>query len=257
MIVSGYNHCAYHKEKMMEKEYLKDRLPFWKNLNKKKQDELEHYFHSAPAWLVSSLQPYMVDKNVVFVHENDRIEYIYVLVTGTIKATDYRILGISFDFMKLQGIYAMGGMEVIMDLGHYRATLVTVSPCSMIRIPRIQFERWLKEDIIALKREAKAACEYLVDEARQSRAFLFLEGADRLCMLFLSMYQKGALEDKVEIRLTRNELSEQLGISIKTVNRAIKKFQEEGLISRNGNGIVISTSQYEKLKEKVKDVVEL
>lgn len=241
---------------IMEKVQLYEVLTFMKELDKIKREEIEQYFSSAPEWLKDSLQTLRLDKNVTFVRENESIEYIYVLGNGTIKATDYRILGITYDFMKLQGIYAMGGMEVIMDLNRYRTTLVTVTPCIMIRIPRIQFEKWLKIDMIALKREAKAACEYLVDEARQSRAFLFLQGADRLCMLFLSMYQKKVKEDRVEIRITRKELAEQLGISIKTVNRAMKKFQEVGLITRNGHGIVIHKAQYEKMKEMVTDVVE-
>ena len=240
----------------MEKEQLYEALSFMKNLDKKRKEELEQYFLSAPDWLKDSLQTIHLDKNVTFVRENELAEYIYVLAQGTIKATDYRILGISFDFMKLQGIYAMGSMEVIMDLTTYRTTLVTVTPCTMIRIPRTQFEKWLKIDMVALKREAKAACEYLVDEARQSRAFLFLQGADRLCMLFLSMYQKSAKDDSVEIRITRKELAEQLGISVKTVNRAMKKFQDEDLITRNGNGIVICKVQCEKMKKMVEYIVE-
>ena len=35
-----------------------------------------------------------------------------------IKAVDYRIYGIAFDFMRFEGLYAMGGMEVVMDLGY-------------------------------------------------------------------------------------------------------------------------------------------
>jgi len=147
----------------MEREALCDTLSFLKNLDKNRKEELEQYFSSAPDWLKDSLQTLQLDKNMTFVRENEVIDSIYILVKGTIKATDYRILGITYDFMKLQGIYAMGSMELIMDLTKYRTTLVTVTPCIMIRIPRIQFEKWLKTDIAALKREAKAACEYLVD----------------------------------------------------------------------------------------------
>jgi len=75
-------------------------------------------------------------------------------------------------------------------------------------------------------------------------------------MLFISLYQKNAKEDCVEIRITRKELAEQLGISVKTVNRAMKKMQEEGFITRKGNGIVIYKAQYDKMKGMVGDIVE-
>ncbi len=34
------------------------------------------------------------------------------------KITDYRVYGIAYDFMQFDGMDAMGGMELIVDLGY-------------------------------------------------------------------------------------------------------------------------------------------
>ena len=110
---------------------------------------------------------------MVFVKENTPVDTIYIIGRGMIKATDYRIYGITYDFMRFEGVYAMGGMEVIMDLDRYCTTLETVTPCTIVKIAKEKYARWLNSDIRALKLEAKIMGHYLFEQGKNSRAFLF------------------------------------------------------------------------------------
>ena len=103
----------------MECKYLYQVLPFLNEIDKKKRERFEEYFYSAPVWLMDSFQIVELDAGVVFVKENTPVDTIYIIGRGMIKATDYRIYGITYDFMRFEGVYAMGGMEVIMDLDRY------------------------------------------------------------------------------------------------------------------------------------------
>lgn len=225
-------------------------------LDKKQREQIEDYFSTAPNWLVDSIQIQKMDAKITFVRENTPVDNIFFIARGTIKAIDYRIFGISYDFMRLKGTYAMGGMEVVMDLPTYRTTLETVSPCTMIKIPQPVFRKWLDTDIKALKQEARAMREYLLEETRNGRALLFLQGADRLSMIFIQLYENRAREGVLEIRSTRQELSEQSGLSVKTINRAVKKFEEENLIGRRGNRILINQKQYQRMKENISKIID-
>lgn len=240
----------------MEQKYLYQALPFLRELDKRRRELFEAYFETAPVWLMDSFQIEVLEKGVTFVRENTPVETVYIVGQGSIRAVDYRIYGIAYDFMRFDGVYAMGGMEVIMDLSEYRTTLETVTECTVIKIPRAKFERWLKTDIRALKQEAKLMGEYLLEQGRNSRAYLFLQGADRLAMLFTERYQRYAKQDVYRIRSTRQELAEASGLCVKTINRAVKKFQDEGLISREGNSILINREQYERIQAMVSSVVE-
>ncbi len=240
----------------MEQKYLYQVLPFLNEVEKERREELERYFMSAPVWLMESFQIVHMDKGVTFVRENAPVDTIYIIGTGMIRAVDYRIYGIAYDFMRFNGVYAMGGMEVIMDLEYYQTTLQTVTPCIMIKIPKFQYEKWLKSDISALKREAKRMGEYLLEQGRNSRAFLFLQGSDRLAMLFTAKYEQYEKNGQIIITSTRVELSEETGLCVKTINRAIKKFEEENLITRQGNKILVHEEQYKKLKEIVSKIID-
>lgn len=240
----------------MEVKYLYQVLPFMNELERERREQLEVYFSSAPVWLMDSFKILQLEKGVTFVRENAPVDTVYVIGKGAIKATDYRIFGIAYDFMRFDGIYAMGGMEVVMDLDRYRTTLETVTPCTMISIPKKQFEKWLSTDIRALKQEAKAVGEYLLEDGRKGRAFLFLQGSDRLCMLLSELYEKNARDGEYRLKSTRKELAEQSGLCVKTINRAMKKFENTHWVGRKGNQIYISREQYEIMKKSVSDIID-
>ncbi|SHK13802.1 Crp/Fnr family transcriptional regulator [Hespellia stercorisuis] len=240
----------------MEQKYIYQVLPFLKELERDRREQLEAYFDSAPLWLMNAFQVLQLEKGTTLVHENAVVDMVYIIGKGTVKGTDYRIYGTTYDFMRFEGVYALGGMEIVMDLDKYQTTLITMTPCTMIAIPKRQFERWLKTDIKALKQEAKAIGEYLLMEGRNGRAFLFLQGSDRLCMLFADLYRNYAKQDAFELKSTRQELAEQSGLCVKTVNRSVKKFEDENLIGRKGNTITITKEQCEKMEQIVAELID-
>lgn len=240
----------------MENKYLHQVLPFMKELNSQQREHLENYFMSAPVWLMDSFKIVEMEKGFTFVRENAPVDTIYIIGKGMIKLMDYRIYGIVYDYMRFEGIYAMGGMEVVMDLDTYSTTLQTVTPCTMITIPKAKFEKWLKTDIKALKQEAKAVGEYLLQQGRMGRTLLFLQGSDRLCMLFIQRYEQYGRGRSYNIQGTRQELAEQTGLCVKTINRSVKKFEEELLISRRGNKIFMNEEQYLEMKARISKIID-
>jgi CRP/FNR family cyclic AMP-dependent transcriptional regulator len=241
---------------MDQATYLHQVLPFLTGIEKSRREQIETYFRTAPVWLLDSIKILNLGKNEIFVREDEPVDTVYIIGKGKIKGVDLRMFGITYDFMTFDGIYAMGGMEVVMDLDKYRTTLQTVEPCTLISIPKSKFEKWLKTDIKALKQEAKKISEYLLVEARQGRTFLFLYGKDRLCLIFTQRYEDAAKDGIYEVRSTRQQLALESGLSVKTVNRAVKTMEEDEWISRKGNKILINKKQYEQMKKVVSELIE-
>ncbi len=234
---------------------LYDLLPILKIADEQRRLQFEDYFKTAPLWLLEGFQVEKLDSSVVFVKEDDPADVVYFIVNGTIEAIDYRFLGVEYEFMRLNKLYAIGGMEVIMELSRYKTTLRTASRCTMLKLPMKLYAQWLATDIRALKSEAKLTGEVLLEESRQNRAMLFLQGADRLAMLLVQRYELYARNGMLVVKSSRQELSNIVGLSVKTINRAVGKLLEEGLLSRDGNKLVVSKEQYERLKEKVEAVM--
>lgn len=230
--------------------------PVLKNINEDRRVQFENYFATAPDWLVESITMEEMPAGTVFIREGESADTIYFIGSGAIKATDYRIFGISYDFMMiLNRVYAYGGMEVIMGLDKYRTTMQTVNRCLVLKIPRAQFERWLATDIVALKNEARLVAEYLHEETRNSRAFLFLQGSDRVALLLVNRYEKYADGGILRMRGSRKELSDSTGLCLKTINRSMKKFCDEKMVTQEGRDLTINYQQYLKLKQIVTTIL--
>ena len=227
---------------------LYEALPFLKNVDKDRQEQFKTYFKTAPLWLLDSFQIMEMEAGTILVRENMPAENIFFIGSGTIEAVDYRFFGITYEFMRFDKVYAMGGMEFIMDLDTYRTTLRTVTRCIVVKIPKNIFERWMRSDIYALKHEAKCVGEYLFEDCRKSRELLFLQGPSRLAMLFKERFERYAKNGVLKVRGSRQDLSNATGLCVKTINRAVRKFSEEGLITKEGHQIYIDRQQYENLK---------
>ena len=174
-------------------------LPIMRELKKERREEVEQFFQDAPDWLLDSFRVVELDKNVVFIRENQPVDTVHIIVRGMFKITDYRVYGIAYDFMQFDGINAMGGMELIMDLDTYQATLQTITPCTSIRIPADVYARWLRTDIRALKQEAKIMGHYLYEQGVTSRTYMFVPGTDRVAVLFEHRYKKICKKRKINI----------------------------------------------------------
>lgn len=243
--------------KCMGNKYLYDALPFLKNVDRERQEQFEHYFETAPLWLMETFQIEEVDKGVAFIRENEPADTIYFIGKGVIDATDYRIYGSVYDYMRFKKVYAFGGMEFIMDLDVYKTTLRTATKCTLVKIPRTKFEKWMYSDIRALKNEAKCVGEYLLEQERNSRVTLFLQGADRLALLLSERYVQYNKEGVLQIDEGRQSLAYATGLCVKSVNRAVKKFMEDDLVTKKGNKILIDREQYEGLKKMISSKIAL
>lgn len=217
---------------------------------------LRRYFEHGPSWLVQSFQAIDMDKNQVFIEENKAVDYVYFLVGGIVKAVDYRIFGIAYDYMWFYPVKSFGAMELLLDMEKYRTTLMTVTPCRMLTVSKGIYEKWLKSDIQALSMEIKSIGCYLLDQSRKERTFLFVQGIDRVYFLFTQLFEQMEEDGLCLIRLTRQELADRCGLSVKTVNRAVERMQREGCINRKGNQIVINRDQYLEMKGYLSSIID-
>ena len=148
-------------------------------------------------------------------------------------------------------------MEFIMDYDLYRTTLRAMTNCTVVKISRVMFEKWMYSDIRAMKYEAKQVGEYLLEEGRNSRLFLFMQGADRLALLLVERYEKYQKNGCLHMKGSQRDLADVTGLCVKSIGRGIKKIMEDGLLTKEGKQIVINRQQYEGLKQMVSEKVDL
>ena len=147
----------------MENKYLAQILPFLNEIEEERRKQFEEYFRTAPMWLMDTFVVEELEKGTIFVQEGEPADTIFLIGKGLIKATDYRIYGINYDFTVFDKVYAFGGMEVIINLDKYQTTLQTVTKCTVLKIPKEGFKKWMDSDIRALQQESRLMGEYLLE----------------------------------------------------------------------------------------------
>ena len=99
----------------MNKKVLEQFLPFLQEVDDERKRQFKEYFEAAPMWLLESFSIEEMKKGTTFILEGEPVDTVYLIGKGIIKATDYRIYGIPFDFMLFSDVYAYGGMELLME----------------------------------------------------------------------------------------------------------------------------------------------
>ena len=237
-------------------EDLRKTFPFLKRMPKKQRCQFEAYFSDAPEWLLNESQIVEMEKNTILVEENAPADTIYFIGRGSVKAVDYRRCGIAYDFTRFDDVYALGGLEVLTGDEKYRTTLQTMTNCTVVKIPRVIFEKWLNSDVRVMRLEARNVATYLLEQGRNSRACLFLQGPDRLAYILLDMYERYQKDGVLFVKKKRSELSDLSGLCTRTIDRAINKFEENGWITRQGIPFTMNKEQYRQCNDYISALIE-
>ena len=192
-----------------------------------------------------------IKKNQVLADTDSKIEFVYLLLSGQVKVINMQPSGDLYTYAKFESPEFLGEFEVFGEFKNYRGTLITLEDCVLIAIPVNSFISWMKQDKEALFMRTTAITRHLIEQVSRERDFLFLSGMERLILYFCSYYNKFNRNDTVFINFTNEQISNEIGFSLKTVNRCIKKLKDEKLICFNGRIKEISKDQYKILIKKI------
>lgn len=239
----------------MTEQTILERFPVLSELPEEKLRQVHAHFRTAPDRLLEHLSVVRFPPDTIFIREGQPARDVYVVASGNVKAIEYRVLGVQYDFIQFTKVYAMGGMEVLMDLSLYRTTLMTTEACIALRIPRESFEHWLMSDIQAMKYEAKLMGEYLLEQGRLAREYMFLPGPERLAKLLIQKYETSSRDRLLTLNANRQALANETGFGIKTVNRAVKSLSDGGYITKRDRSILVNHQQYLSLKRLISLII--
>ena len=190
-----------------------------------------------------------VDADQTFIKAGEECTYIYIVLSGKVTGVEWPMNEKSYFFKDFGPGDFFGEIECFAGMTNYRISILSSTRCRLLAIPSVYYMEWMHIDVDALYMRTQENMKRLVSQTAEARKYLFMDGKDRLMVHLIRKYeQKQPLPDTLELNQTRARISEEVGISMKTLNRNIKKLEEMQLLQLNKGKIVISKEQYLQMK---------
>ena len=84
-----------------------------------------------------------------------------------------------------------------------------------------------------------------------------MDGRERLMLYLIRKYERhGRADHTCSLKQTRSQMAEEIGFSIKTMDRSIKKLEEDGMLRLEKGKIQVDQSGYLEMKEYIEQCIE-
>lgn len=193
------------------------------------------------------------------IHQKDYpLDYFGIVCSG-----DHRVInefenGNVFMIEKNEAIDFVGEVAILAEKERTSVSIETLTECVVFMISREDFEAWIAQDIHLLRLIAHKVAYKLYRSSYNRGARLFYPPTFLLLDYMLKYAAGHKIEENGEVVLkkTREGIREELGMTVKTINRTITKLKEDGMIDTRKGKVVMSLEQYEKARKQIAYYVE-
>ena len=188
------------------------------------------------------------------IHQKDfKLEKFGIIAKGEHRVINEFQNGNVFMIEKNEPIDFVGEVTILAGMEKTSVTIVALTETTVIYFSRKDFEHWIEEDIHFLRLVSHKIAYKLYRSSYNRGARLFYPPNFILLDYVLKQAAQLGIGKKKEITIpkTRQEMYEECGITVKTLNRTISKLKEDGLISIKKGKISMNLAQYELAKEKI------
>jgi len=181
-------------------------------------------------------------KTIAF--KGTHIENVFVLEEGTIRVINEFSDGHRYSFAQLIPPNFIGDLEVLAGQENYVTTLETVTPCQMKIMSVSIFLELLSRDAVLLMAVARDLAKKMYPTSNESGTVKFFSGIHKLQAYLIREYEGDGV---FLLKKNRQEIADEIGTGVKTVNRCISKLKEKKLICVTKGKVQINSEQYTQL----------
>ena len=227
-------------------------MEIFKGLPSKKREYMNVLFRNCTEEVKYYMSVVEIEADQTFIKAGEECKYIYIVLSGKVTGIEWPMNEKSYYFKDFGPGDFFGEIECFAGMDNYRIDILSSTKCRLLAIPCVYYMEWMHMDVDALYMRTQENMKRLVMQTAEARSYLFMEGKDRLMVHLVRKYeQKQPLPEQLELKQTRTRISEEVGKSMKTLNRNIKKLEEVNLIQLNKGKIVITKSQYMIMKKEL------
>ena len=215
--------------------------------------EVETYFKNMPEELKTRYTIRKFPPGTIIHQKDYPLDYFGIVCSG-----DHRVInefenGNVFMIEKNEPIDFIGEVTILAEKPLTSVSIETLTECVVFMISREDFEMWIAQDIHLLRLAAHKIAYKLYRSSYTRGARLFYPPTFLFLDYMLKFASAHNIEKKGEVilRKTREGIREELGMTVKTINRTITKLKEDGLIDTRKGKVVMSLEQYRMARDKI------
>jgi len=175
------------------------------------------------------------------VREGDRTDYLYFVLTGSLKV-------VVSDADGREVILSMLGQgELFGEMGMFgeqprSASVVSVGPSDLVMIAKSDFRTLMQEHFEIAWRMMCNLADRLRNADRKIESLALLDVYGRVARLLLEMSDQVDGQMLVVRKITKQDIAKMIGASREMVSRVMKDLGQQGLIEESSQGIVLRES---------------
>ena len=201
-------------------------------------------------FVLESFAPYSL------IHQKDSpLQRIGILLRGSLRVINEFENGNVFMIECNDAVSFTGEITLFAEEARTSGTIEAVTDCLIAFLPVPVFDAWLDSDIHFVKQMARHIAKKLYCSSYNRGERLFYSSS-----YLLLKYVTGEMEslglrrmEKAVLRKNRRQISEELGMQEKTVNRTIARLCEEGIFSLERGKITMTHKQFLQSDSRLKD----
>lgn len=220
-------------------------------LPSKEREYVKKVFSGCPQEIKDMMRLLEVEKDCNFIYAGTPCRYVYLLLKGKAAGIDMQIQGKTYRFKEFHPGRFLGEFECIADIPNYSITVQAETKCTLLVMTAQVYLKWMKEDGNAFFLRMQKLLYELTNQTKDDRRF-FLSTCKERMIQYLVEYYGQENKQRVRIQKSRDELANEIGFVVRTIDRNVNKLAAEGYLSLQAGKLYVSRSQYEKLKAHLK-----
>lgn len=189
---------------------------------------------------------YLIGETIV--QKGEEAKHVYLITKGSTRVSNEFASGQRYTFAALGVADFIGDLDVLAGKSVYAATNEADTSCEVIAMRAETFMQWLHLDNEFAIAVAQCLAAKMYPTSNEAGRVKFLPSFERLHAYLLK--RLGDIEtDLFILHTSRQQIADDIGTSVKTVNRGVLKLKEAGLITLLHGKITLDKDQQQALKD--------
>ena len=189
----------------------------------------------------------------VVVRKGERADHVYLLTAGKLRVSNEFESGQRYTFASLEVPDLMGDLEVLAGQEHFAATNEAITECQMLSMSAETFMQWMRTDNDFAVAVAQLLASKMYPTSNEAGRVKFQPSQERF-EEYLAKRLGDIETDLFILHTSRQQIADDIGTSVKTVNRCVTKMRDEGGLSLLHGKITLNREQQERLRKILQDM---